>query len=91
MQKKNNRFKKIFNEIIKKKRKGKKRRRKKKGEKNENSRELQKPNVETKVCNNNKKGDLGAGAGRKTSSKAQLGFIEPIKSTTTTGGERGKK
>ena len=57
MQKKNNRFKKIFNEIIKKKRKGKKRRRKKKGEKNENSRELQKPNVETKIYNNNKKCD----------------------------------
>ena len=54
MQKKYNRFKKI--KVKKEKRKRKKHgRRKKRGEKKENSTELQKPNVEAEVYNNNKK------------------------------------
>ena len=52
MQKKYNRFKKL--KIIKK-RKEKKGRRKKKGEKKENSTELQTPNLEAEVYNNNRK------------------------------------
>ena len=60
----------------------------KKGEKKENSTELQKPNIEAEVYNNNKKCDWG----KKKSSKASLDFIVPIKWTTTTeAGGRGKK
>ena len=47
-------FKKLKIKIIKRKKKG---RRKKKGEKKENSTELQKPNVEAGVYNNNRKCD----------------------------------
>ena len=47
--------------------------------KKENTTELQKPNIEAEVYNNNKKGDWG-----KKSSKAYLDFIAPIKWTTTT-------
>ena len=60
MQKKYNRFKKLENKITKRKKeqKVKKGRRKKiKGKKQENSTELQKPNVNAEVYNNNKKCD----------------------------------
>ena len=52
------------------------------------SSELQKPSIEAEVYNNNKICDWG-----KKSSKAQLDFIVPIKSTTTmvVGGRGGKK
>ena len=51
-----NRFKKLKVKIIKK-RKGKKWKKKKKGGKKENSTELQKPNIDAEVYNNNKKCD----------------------------------
>ena len=59
MQKKNNRFKKLKVKIRKKRKKEKKnrRRKKKRREKKENSTELQKPNIDAKVYNNNKKCD----------------------------------
>ena len=55
MQKKYNRFLKV--KSIKKRGGKKKNGRKKKGKKKENSTELQKPNIEAEVYNNNKKCD----------------------------------
>ena len=56
MQKKYNRFKKLRIKVIKK-RKGKKMEEERKKKKKKNSTELQKPNVEAEVYNNNKKCD----------------------------------
>ena len=58
--------------------------------KKKNSPELQKPNIEAKVYNNNKKVTEKRKENRK-SPKAQLDFIVPIKLTTTADGGEGKK
>ena len=57
MQKKYNRFKKLKIKIIKKRKEKNGRRKKKEKRKKENSVELQKPNAEAEVYNNNKKCD----------------------------------
>ena len=57
MQKKNNSLKKLKIKIIKKRKKKNRRRKKAGGGGGENSTELQKPNVEAEVYNNNRKCD----------------------------------